>query len=98
MKIVEVLIEYANYSLDRPFSYVYRGTKKVDVGFRVLLSFNNRELVGYVTKCYETDKSIEDLEKEFGFSIGEVIDVDAICGGYNIMWALASAEKVNKAI
>ena len=75
MKIVEVLIEYANYSLDRPFSYVYRGTKKVDVGFRVLLSFNNRELVGYVINSYDTDKSIDELEKDFGFKIGEVIDV-----------------------
>ena len=75
MKVVEVLIEYANYSLDRPFSYCYKGNKPLDVGFRVLLKFNNRELVGYVTKCYETDKSVEELEKEFGFSIGEVIDV-----------------------
>ena len=75
MKIVEVLIEYANYSLDRPFSYCYKGNKSLDVGFRVLLKFNNRELVGYVTKCYETDKSIEELEKELGFTIGEVIDV-----------------------
>ncbi len=75
MKVVEVLIEYANYSLDRPFSYCYKGNKPLDVGFRVLLKFNNRELVGYVTKCYETDKGIEELEKEFGFSIGEVIDV-----------------------
>ena len=75
MKIVEVLIEYANYSLDRPFSYCYNGNKPLDVGFRVLLKFNNRELVGYVTKCYETDKSIEEIERDLGFSIGEVIDV-----------------------
>ena len=29
MKIVEVLIEYANYSLDRPFSYIYKGPEGV---------------------------------------------------------------------
>ena len=75
MKIVEILIEYANYSLDRPFSYFYKGNKRLDVGFRVLVSFNNREAVGYVTKCYETDKPIEDMERELGFSIGEIIDV-----------------------
>ncbi len=75
MKIVEVLIEYANYSLDRPFSYCYKGNKSLDVGYRVLVRFNNRELVGYVTKCYKSDKSIEELENELGFSIGEVIDV-----------------------
>lgn len=75
MKIVEVLIEYANYSLDRPFSYFYKGKKKLDVGFRVLLNFNNRELVGYVTKCYETDNDIKDIQEEMGFNIEEIIDV-----------------------
>ena len=75
MKIVEVLIEYANYSLDRPFSYFYKGKKTIDVGFRVLVNFNNREIVGYVTKCFESDKDIKTLEKEMGFSIGEIIDV-----------------------
>ena len=75
MKILEVLIEYANYSLDRPFSYFYKGDKAVDVGFRVLLTFNHRDLVGYVTKCYETDKTIDQLEDELGFQIDEIIDV-----------------------
>ena len=75
IKIVEVLIEYTNYSLNRPFSYYYKGNKKVDVGFRVLLKFNNRELVGYVTKCYETDKDVKTLEDELGFEISEVIDI-----------------------
>ena len=32
------------------------------------------------------------------YLIGEVVDVDAICGGYNIMWALASANKVASSI
>ena len=75
MKIVEVLIEYANYSLDRPFSYIYKGKKKVDIGFRVLTKFNNREIVGYVVNTYESDKTIEQLEEELGFKIGEIIDV-----------------------
>ncbi len=75
MKILEVLIEYASYSLDRPFSYFYTGNKEVDVGFRVLLTFNHRDLVGYVTKCYETDKTIGELEDKLGFQIDEIIDV-----------------------
>ena len=75
MKIVEVLIEYANYSLDRPFSYCYKGNKTIGIGFRALVNFNNRESVGYVINCYDTEKPIEELEKELGFKIGEVIDV-----------------------
>ena len=75
MKVIEVLIEYSNYSLDRPFSYYYLGNKRVDVGFRVLVSFNNREIVGYVVRTYETDKSLEKLEEELGFKLGEIVDV-----------------------
>ena len=75
MKIVEILIEYANYSLDRPFSYFYKGNKNIGVGYRVLINFNNRESVGYVTNCYDTDKDITVLEDELGFKIGEIIDV-----------------------
>ena len=75
MKVIEVLIEYSNYSLDRPFSYYYLGNKKVDVGFRVLVTFNNREIVGYVVKTYETDKTIEQLEEELGFKLGEIADI-----------------------
>ena len=37
------------------------------------------------------------LEKDIYF-IGEIVDVDASCGGYNMMWAFASAEKVNQSI
>ena len=56
MKIVEVLIEYTNYSLDRPFSYIYKGNKKIGIGFRVVVNFNNREIVGYVVNSFEIDK------------------------------------------
>ena len=75
MKVVEVLIEYSNYSLDRPFSYLYNGNKNVDVGFRVLINFHNREIVGYVINCYETDKDIKEIEEQLGFEVSEIIDV-----------------------
>lgn len=75
MKIIEVLIEYASHSLDRPFSYAYKGDKRVDTGFRVLINFNNRELVGYVLSVKQTDKSIKELENELGFEILEITDV-----------------------
>ena len=75
MKVVEVLIEYSNYSLDRPFSYFYKGNKNVDLGFRVLINFHNREIVGYVINCYQTDKNEKELEDELGFEISEILDV-----------------------
>ncbi|MCR5505931.1 MAG: primosomal protein N' [Bacilli bacterium] len=75
MKVVEVLIEYSLHSLNRPFSYLYSGEKKIDEGFRVLINFNNKEIVGYVTKVIETNKTKEGLEDELGFNIDEIIDV-----------------------
>ena len=49
--------------------------------------------------------SINDLNNDLSskveknvFFIGEVIDVDGTCGGFNIMWAFASANKVAKNI
>ena len=75
MQIVEVLIEYAKSSLNRPFSYFYNGKKKLVKGIRVLLDFNHRDIIGYVVKVEETNKSVEEYEEEKGFSISEIKDV-----------------------
>ena len=75
MQIVEVLIEYAKSSLNRPFSYFYNGNKKLIKGIRVLLDFNHRDIIGYVVKVEETNKSVEEYEEEKGFSISEIKDV-----------------------
>ena len=75
MLLVETLIEYASHSLDRPFSYIYKGNKKIERGYRVLIEFNHREIVGYVLKVSETDKNKEELEDSLGFHIDEIIDV-----------------------
>ncbi len=75
MKIIELLIEHNTYSLNRPFSYLYKGDKPVDRGYRVLVTFNTQELVGYVLNVKETNKSIKELEEEYGFTMSEILDV-----------------------
>ena len=75
MLVVETLIEYASHSLNRPFSYVYKGNKNIEKGFRVLIEFNHREIVGYVLNAEQTDKTVEELENDYGFHIGEIKDV-----------------------
>lgn len=75
MKLVQILIERTVYTLDRPFSYVYKGNKPIVEGVRVLINFNNQEIVGYVISVEETNKSIYELEDELGFKIEEIIDV-----------------------
>ncbi len=75
MKVIEVLIEYSIQSLNRPFSYLYNGKKNISEGFRVLINFNNKQIVGYVLKTYETEKSKEELQDDLGFNLEEIIDV-----------------------
>ncbi len=75
MRLLEVLIERKVQSLNRPFSYAYEGKKNVEKGFRVLIPFNNKDIIGYVLNAEETSKSIEELEKEKGFKISFIKDV-----------------------
>ena len=75
MQIVEVLIEYANRSLNRPFSYLYKGKEKLEKGIRVLVSFNHREIVGYVLNVSITNKTEKQIEEESGYQVSEIIDV-----------------------
>lgn len=42
----------------------------------------------------EIDINLKSKKENNVYFIGEVLDIDAVCGGYNIMWALASANKV----
>ena len=83
MKIVEVLIEHASHSLNRPFSYIYNGSKNIVSGVRVLLDFNFQELIGYVLNVKESNKTKEELEEELGFSLSEIKDVIDDPDGYD---------------
>ena len=76
MKVIKVLIERYVLSLDRPFTYVYEGTKDVGLGYRVLVPFNKgKPLVGYVIECEDTTKTKDELENESGFTISSIVDV-----------------------
>lgn len=75
MRIVEILIEYASHTLDRPFSYLYKGKKNIGPGFRVLVNFNHRELMGYVLSVKPTDQTSEQLEEESGYRLDFLVDV-----------------------
>ena len=75
MQIVEVLIEYAKSSLNRPFSYFYNGPKKLKKGIRVLLDFNHRDIVGYIVNVQNSDLSPTQFEEQNGFAINEIKSV-----------------------
>lgn len=75
MLIVELLIQHAVNSLNRPFSYTYEGSKPLKVGTRVIVPFNNQELVGYVLSIKEDPRSRDEIEESIGFTLLNIIDV-----------------------
>ena len=75
MQIVRVLIEYANRTLNRPFSYFYKGSTKIQRGVRVLVNFNHRDIVGYVIDVEETDKTVSEIEEQSGYQLNEIVSI-----------------------
>lgn len=75
MLILDVLTQYGARALDRTFSYLYDGPKKVEPRFRVLIDFNGRPIMGFVTGVAETKLSEEELEAKNGYPIKKIIDV-----------------------
>ena len=61
MFIARVLIEYSTDVLNEPFDYL--APYKLDKGVRVKVVFNNKEIVGYVIDCYESNESLEDISR-----------------------------------
>lgn len=74
MLIVDVLIQYGAYQIDRTFSY-YTDDVNVERGKRVLINFNNRKIVGVVLKVEKTDLSLTDYEEIYGFELSPILEV-----------------------
>ena len=75
MELIEVWIEHPVRSLDRTYTYWY--DTPLPCGVRVEVSFNHRQLIGFVEEGCHTDQTLEEVEKEKGFElqkIGNVLD------------------------
>ncbi len=75
MQILDVLIQHAKTSLNRPFSYLYDGDLALKKGIRVVVSFNHQRLVGYVVDIHQTALSQKELEAQNGFRFGFILGV-----------------------
>lgn len=89
---------YLNYKLA---SYLLKNNIDIHNALFTFKSFYGFDISqvssGGVSLINLTSNMESKLEKNV-FFIGEVVDVDAKCGGYNLMWAFASAEKVAKSL
>ena len=72
MLILGVIIEYAATSLDRPFSYAYKGNKIIKEGIRVYVEFAHRKVVGYVVSVAPSSLNLEEYQQETGIKIKEI--------------------------
>lgn len=75
MLLLDVLIQYGTMSLDRTFSYAYRGTDKIEPWYRVVVEFNHREIVGFVTAIKEVNQTPEEFAELNGFPVKDIIRV-----------------------
>ena len=46
----------------------------------------------------ETDENLMSMLRIGLFFAGEILNVDGVCGGYNLQWAFASAHAVSEGI
>jgi primosomal protein N' (replication factor Y) len=73
--LLDVLTQYGARSLDRTFSYAYEGNKKIEPRYRVLIDFNGRPIMGFVTKVTPVSLTLEELEAKNGYPIKKILDV-----------------------
>lgn len=64
-----------------------------------VMPFKNSQVTAGGIKIEEFDKeTLESLKTKGLYACGEVLDVDGICGGYNLQWAWSSGYIVGKAL
>lgn len=88
-------------SLTNPKIAKYLLDNKLDIHntiftFKDFYSYDNSQVTSGGLLISELNDDLSSKREKNVYFIGEIIDVDATCGGYNIMWALSSANKVSK--
>ena len=73
MYLVEVYVTNSSLNVNRPFTYVSKQVIKPYV--RVKVSFHRSSNIGIVTSCKYTDKTIEELNKELGFKVQDILEI-----------------------
>ena len=66
--------------------------------FKGFYDYENSQITSGGIKLENLNDDLSSKLEPNVYFIGEVVDIDAICGGYNMMWAFASAERVNNSL
>ena len=93
--------EYEQYVHPKVANYLkenHLNIHRVLFSFKSFYDFNIAEVSHGGVNINQVNDSLESKKEENVFFAGEVLDVDGMCGGFNLMFAFASAETVAKAI
>ena len=71
---------------------------RLSFSFKAFYDYNIAEVSHGGISISEINDSLESKKEENLYFAGEILDVDGMCGGYNLMFAFASAETVAKSI
>ena len=94
-------IEYTSYLNDKLSSYLLKNRldiHKVKFTYKSFYGFENSQVTSGGVSLDNVSSSLESKIEKGVYFIGEVLDIDGKCGGFNLMWAFASAEKAAKSI
>lgn len=89
---------YANYLHPRLAKYLIDHHQDIHhcvFTFKDFYDYVNAQVTSGGVSIDEVNSFLQSNHEKDIYFTGEVLDVDAVCGGFNIMWALASAEKVS---
>ena len=93
--------EYEQYVHPKIANYLkenHLNINNVSFSFKSFYDYNIAEVSHGGVGLNEINDSLESKKEKGLYFAGEILDVDGMCGGFNLMFAFASAETVSKAI
>lgn len=93
--------QYSEYVHPKIASYLidnHLDINKVVFTFKNFYDYNIAEVSHGGVSIKEVNDSLESNKEKGLYFAGEILDVDGMCGGFNLMFAFASAETIAKAL
>ena len=90
--------KFAKYLLDRFIdkNELISHVKNLEFTFKDFAGFDFSQVSVGGLQISEVNNSLGSRKEKGVYFLGEVLDIDAPCGGYNLTWAFASALRVSK--
>ena len=79
---------------DSKINMILKWLKEAKFDIIAVNGFDSAQTTSGGVSMYEVTDSLESKFVPGLFFVGEVLDVDGLCGGYNLTWAFASAYDV----